>query len=185
MAKHKQLLAAQKGLAAWKKTKGADDKKPKATAYQEGKCQVELTEVLFGKDKWGNTAFNFEGKILNGPDVGRTLQHSLPLEATSSDGSKTPEQLKEWTGWALEALYKNLSAIGLDTVDRDEVENISGAIIEIAFWRGKGEKWPATRWPKVFFQKLVTPPPGEEAEEVATPADASDDEYDYEEIDEE
>ena len=182
MAKHKALSAAGSRLKEWKKETKA--KKATTSMPQTGKVQLLLEDVLFGKDKWGNAAYNFETVVQTGPDEGRKYTHSLPMEATSEDGSKTPEQLAEWSGWAMDAMFDALTKLGVkDPTDRDEVEGLAGSIIDATFWKGKTGKWidpikGPKMWPKLFFNKMVTPV-GEEAE--AAVADDDDEEYDYEE----
>ncbi len=181
--KHKALTAAGSRLEDWKKE--SKTKEAKSSMPEVGKVQLLLEDVLFGKDKWGNAAYNFDTIIQTGPDKGRKYQHSLAMEATSEDGSKTKEQLAEWSTWAMDAMFDNLTKIGVkDPTDRDEVEGLSGSIIEASFWKGKSGKWVdpikgPKMWPKLFFNSMITPA-GEEVTEPES-ADDGDDEYEYEE----
>ena len=180
MAKNKTLADAQKRFA---KIKASTPAKGKAGPPETGKCDAEVTSALFGKDNFKNVAFNFEFKVLTGPNQGRTLNRSVPLEYNPPEGHEYSEkQLKDMSEKKIADAFKFMDAFGIQTLDRDEVEALEGATVAVTLW--KHPEADAKRWPTIYANKLLKAADGieEPTEQVkeAVAAEA-DDEYEYEE----
>lgn len=187
----KQLKDLEKGFNnAGKKVK-KDKKEPKLPP-KVGKVQAEIVSALYGKDHFKNRSFNFEFKLLTGPDTGRDLTKEVSLEYKKSgeddktvwvgstettEGELTDKQVKEKNEDALEKAYKFLSNFGVETLDRDAVEGLEGSIVEINLW--KHSSAPDTRYPTIYASKMITPA-GEEAGEDKPEGASNDDDDEYE-----
>lgn len=154
MSKNKVLAAAAAKFAQIKKDA---PKKEKLGVPEVGDYQVEVTKADFGQDNFSNVAFNFEFKVLSeGPNKGRTLKKSLPLEYNPKEGhTMTTDEVEEVAEKKLVQAGKFLDSLGVHEFDRDLVEALEGSVIEINLWKHK--EWDATKWPTIYARKMITP----------------------------
>jgi hypothetical protein len=124
-----------------------------------GKYQAEVLDVRLDKDKWENQCYTWDLKVLNGENEGRKITRYMNLEYKSDD----KEESKARTYKCVEQASRCISNLGLESIDRDDVEGMTGAVIDITLW--KHESWDGTKWPKIYFSGLVTPPTEEEDDE--------------------
>lgn len=181
--KNKALETAQKVWAERKKKNKESGKAGgKATVPEVGKAQAEVVDCLLGKDNFENRSYNFELKIVGGVNEGRKMNKSLSLECKSPPNDKITEEMI--ISWSLDALEK----LGVqDPFDRDEVEALTGAVIDITFHRSKTAD--STKWPNIYFNGVAVPAAVDEEEETETPEEETeevveeeDDEFDYVEV---
>lgn len=162
--KDKALENAQR---IWKeKTAQNKEKKAKATVPEVGKAQAEILSCFLGKDHFKNKAYEFELKIVGGVNMDRTFTKHIGLECKEPPEGYTENDI---VGWNMDALDK----LGVASPERDDVECLEGAIVNISFHRSKGKS--ADKWPNIYFNSVDTPAPSEDAagDEVV------DDEFDY------
>jgi len=153
MAKSKQL---ENAANIFKELKAKKENKPKATVPEVGKAQLEVVDCFLGKDNFDNKAFEFELKVVGGANEGRSFTKHIGLECKEPPEGYSANDI---LGWGLAELAK----LGLESIERDEVESLNGAIINGSFHRKKGAL--ATKWPRIYFNSLETPAPTEEVAE--------------------
>lgn len=126
-----------------------------------GKCQVLVTYVRFGKDKFKNDSYEWEFKILSGPNEGRTAYKSMSLARVDKEGDK--DETKRLTYAAMDRAVTDLYKIGINELDRDAIESMDGAVLEVELWRHK--EAPETGYTQTYFKSLISLPEEEEEEE--------------------
>lgn len=179
MAKKDKTLA--NAAKIWEAKAKEKANKPKSTPPEAGKAQAEILDVFLGKDHFENKAYEFELKIVGGVNMGRKFTKHLGIEAKTPPPNFTEDDV---VGWTVDAL----SNMGCTSVDRDEVESLAGAIVNITFHKKAGSD--AKKWPVIYFNSLDTPAPqdaddddDEPVAEVADNVEADDDDdFDYIEV---
>ncbi len=171
--KDKALVHAAQLYEKRKKKNEAEGKSGgKATVPEEGKAQLEILDCLLGKDNWENKAYNFELKVVGGINEGRKFKKSLALEAKEPPAGFSEDQIIEWTFDALEKL-------GVENpMDRDEVEGLTGAIVNATFAKSKKHKSDPLKWPVIYFNSMEVPPQDEDEGEEED-ASVEEDDLDY------